>query len=94
MGIRVRELHRQQCGGGVDRRQRWWWWRCRGNNCVAVAPATTMITAVVTWVSDFMQKRHDEICKCTSRHFAEFLFFDLSLSHQRLVEPCLITCYE
>jgi hypothetical protein len=31
------------------------------------------------WVDDFVQKRHNEIDKCSSQHLTEFLFCDLSL---------------
>jgi hypothetical protein len=57
-----------------------------------VAPATMTTAVVVAWANDFVQKRPDEIGECSSRHVTEFLFFEFSL--RRLIEQCLITCYE
>jgi hypothetical protein len=44
-----------------------------------MAPATMTSVAAVAWAGDFVQKRDDEIGKCSSQHLTVFLCFDLSL---------------
>jgi hypothetical protein len=60
-----------------------------------VAPTTMTTTTAVAWANNFVQKRHDEIGKCTIWHLIEF-FSSISFcsSHRRLLEQCLIMCYE
>jgi hypothetical protein len=57
---------------------------------------TSKMTAMVaaTWVSDFMQKRNDEISKCTRSHLTDFALQSPSFLVINAHRAVLITCYE
>jgi hypothetical protein len=46
-------------------------------NRAAMVPTTTSTAAVMAWADDFVQKRHDEIGKCSSQYLTKFLFLAL-----------------